>query len=402
MQQIRAIAVVFLFCSCVEKLDLTQFPEIPATVQQRVEYIPLLPEWGGFNDPSDVHVGYDELVYVADTQNDRIVQLDINGNILGFSQTIRDPVAIAQDRKLDLLVVGRYDTLLSGNQIQLAAVFRLNLITVQHDIARATPIPVVVHPRYVLGKTGRTSDSSVHFTGISTLADNQYYVTRVGPENASLTQPGGPDNNVIHFSATDVLITPLTAYLNATGTGKASANQISAIASYAVPPQRAEVDRRKSFIVTLLGDNSFRVQGMNYYETADGVGYELEPAFESIDTTVSSRFLYDCTPGDGILGSCFKQPQDVTYSADSRFIFVVDAGTDSLYQFASNGFEGVRPPALSNQKKNIIVSFGGRGSGPTQFNHPKGVAYFQTNRILLVADAGNNRIVRFKLSTDFQ
>ena len=99
---------------------------------------------------------------------------------------------------------------------------------------------------------------------------------------------------------------------------------------------------------------------------------------------------------------CIIQPEDVTYAADSRYIFVVDAATDSLYQFTSTGYEGVRPPVQSGERKNIIVSFGGTGSGPTQFNEPHGVAYYQGFNTLLVADTGNDRIVRFKLSTDIQ
>ena len=56
----------------------------------------------------------------------------------------------------------------------------------------------------------------------------------------------------------------------------------------------------------------------------------------------------------------------------------------------------------SERTQNIIVSFGGTGSGPTQFRNPHGVAYYEADKILLVADTGNNRILRFKLSTDFQ
>ncbi|MFY8132806.1 MAG: hypothetical protein ACOVOL_06180, partial [Bacteroidia bacterium] len=39
-------------------------------------------------------------------------------------------------------------------------------------------------------------------------------------------------------------------------------------------------------------------------------------------------------------------------------------------------------------------------SGPAQFRNPEGVAYFK--RVLYVADTGNGRIVRFKLSTDLE
>lgn len=388
--------------SCVEKLDLNSFPEVPPTDQERIEYIPILPEWTGFNGPQDVHVGYDELIYVADTENDRIVMLDLNGTVLGVSQRIIRPVAITQDRTLDLLVVGRKDTVLGGTPIQLSAVFRLNLYEAGHRIDLAYPVPVVLHPTYILGRSFRQSDSTVYFTGVATMADNEYFVTRTGPSNASIIQAGGPDNNILWFGADDTLITPLTAYLTATGTGKASANQLTSITTYAVPPQRADVDPGRSFLVSLKGENSFRVQGMMYFQTAEESGFIPDPALEVIDTSAARRFLYYCDIESGRPGGCFVQPEDVTYSADNRYIFAVDAATDSVYQFLSNGYEGIRPPSYSVDRKNIIVSFGGTGSGVNQFRRPHGVAYYQDYKLLIIADTGNNRILRFRLSTDFQ
>lgn len=400
-RKLSILMLALLLFSCAEKLDLSQFPEIAVTDERRIEYLPVFPEWTGFSRPQDVHVGYDDLVYVADTENDRIVMLDVNGTVLGYSQRIRRPVAVTQDRRLDLLVAARYDTVVSNTPLQLAAIYRLRMYQVSHDIAQAAPEPVVIHPRYVLGKTLRISDSAVAFTGVATMYDNEYYVTRRGPENISLIQPGGPDNNILRFSPTDNLISPLTSYLTATGTGKASANDLTGITTYAVPPQRATVDQRRSFVVTLKGENSFRVQGMLYFESREDVGYTPDPAFEGIDTTQARRFLYDFDPTDAFLGGGFVEPQDVTYAADTRYVFVVDAGRDSVYQYAANGYEGIRPPPYSTERKNIIVSFGGTGRGPTQFRNPHGIAYYQPGKILLVADTGNNRIVRFRLSTDF-
>ncbi|MFM8493662.1 MAG: hypothetical protein ACKOA7_08000, partial [Bacteroidota bacterium] len=38
--------------------------------------------------------------------------------------------------------------------------------------------------------------------------------------------------------------------------------------------------------------------------------------------------------------------------------------------------------------------------GPFQFRSPNGVAYFR--RVVYVADTGNGRIMRYKLSTDLE
>ena len=62
--------------------------------------------------------------------------------------------------------------------------------------------------------------------------------------------------------------------------------------------------------------------------------------------------------------------------------------------------EGVLPPAATGITKYQKTSFGGTGLSSTQFRSPSGVAYF--DKILYVADAGNSRILRFKLTTDFE
>lgn len=403
---ILIISISFLGCSenilgkKEPKID-SMFPPVPATDARKIEFVQLAPVWYGFNSPEDILVGYDDLIYVADTKNNRVVQLDANGTLLG-SISIPNPVAIAQDRKLDLLVVGRIDTSFSNNKIDLACVYRINLVSVSHQISKAIAKPIIIHPQYVLGRTLKLSDSSIHFTGIATMADNEFYVTRRGNENTNIAQAGGTDNTILWFSSKDKFITPLVSYLSALGSGKASAYNLSSITTYAVAPQRANVDSRKSFITTLIGENNFKVQGMRFSSGREDVAFLPDPNLDLIDTTLGHRFLYDGNPKDDKLQSSFIEPEDVTYAADRGFIFVVDAARDSVFQFTSSGIEGILPPTFSTEKKNIIVSFGGRGSGVKQFKNPKGVAYYQADKILLVADTGNNRIVRFKLSTDFK
>jgi sugar lactone lactonase YvrE len=87
---------------------------------------------------------------------------------------------------------------------------------------------------------------------------------------------------------------------------------------------------------------------------------------------------------------------------DDAFIFVVDSETDSLYQFQSNGQEGVNPPAgadADSKKNNRFVRRRMERVQSSSMN-PGGVAYYRT--IVYVADTGNNRIARFKLTTDFE
>ena len=60
----------------------------------------------------------------------------------------------------------------------------------------------------------------------------------------------------------------------------------------------------------------------------------------------------------------------------------------------------MRPPTSDGGTRPVPVSFGGTGSAALQFREPQGVAYF--DRIVYVADTGNNRISRFRLNTDFE
>ena len=43
-------------------------------------------------------------------------------------------------------------------------------------------------------------------------------------------------------------------------------------------------------------------------------------------------------------------------------------------------------------------SFGGLGTESGKFNNPKGIAFY--NKVIYIADTDNNRIVRYRLSTD--
>jgi hypothetical protein len=124
-----------------------------------------------------------------------------------------------------------------------------------------------------------------------------------------------------------------------------------------------------------------------------GTLYSENQSLLQFDRTKALRFLYEPFR--------FTRPADVCVAPDETgYLFVVDSERDSLYQFTSKGFEGVNPPPSSGLTKQVPASFGGFGSGPFQFKGPSGVAYFR--RTLYVADRGNNRIMRYRLSSDLE
>ncbi len=392
----------------------------PKTAEDVVGYAALLPFWSNFQKPSDVYVGYDELVYVTD-QNGLHV-LDRAGREF---QTIpmRGAVSVVQDRMLNVYVAARDSikiVLKDPNTGQpqpdslwnLAVVYKLknangagNLVyldTLVHPFADASRSTYTSQTSR-LAKGSPDSDELVEFTGLAVMADNTLYVTRRGPKN-STNDVVAPDNIVLEYRSVIV---------NGEDTGKMenirqirslsptvpsliSGIGMSGISTFIGPPQRESMTDNRSFIITQADQNidiPFRVLWINAVETTDGLVFQPNTSLLAQDTSKADGFLYQ--------EHKFKEPTGVAYAADgTNYIFVTDAGSDSLYVFQSNGYEGVNPPVGSDATKPIIVSFGGLGSGPKSFNDPSGVAYF--NKVVYVADKNNNRIARYKLTTDFE
>ncbi len=369
----------------------TEFLDVPQYDDRTVAYVPIRPVLEGFSRPVDVIAGWDELIYVADEGTEEIISFDQAGNELG-----RFPVpglsSIAQDRRLDLLATGTLDTVINGNAITLPAIYRIDLNKAgAYGLGQASIKKVIIHPYYFKSSTPTSLDAQVRFRGIAPLADNRYYVTRNGVSN-SPNQFGGPDDAVLLFDADDNYQTPV-AVSTSLGLFRDYFKQPQGISTLAMPPQSPAVDRRGDFLYAAISPAAaLKVQYIALIESEFGASYEVRN-FTVGDTSRADGFLYEAGK--------FDTPVDVTISGDgTNYFFVVDALRDSVYQFNALGLEGVNPPAGSRSSKAVLASFGGRGTGLTQFNEPRGVAYL--NRILYVADAGNSRVLRFQLTTDFE
>lgn len=372
----------------------------PTLVPQSVGYVPLFPFFTGFDQPVDVFVGYDEYIYVVDANG--LTILDQKGTRF---QTIAIPGAtdVTQDRRLHTYVAGRVSLPRGpgGSLVNLAAVYHLtNTVTGQYQI-----IDTLIHPdcdnsRAVTAFRG-ADDEAVLFTGLATLSDNTLYITRTGPRN----DPNSfivPDNSVLVYDAAGTNIgsarglTPNSANLR-------SALGVSSIAGYAGPPQRVEgMSSSRSFYITQVDQtNSIEYRVLNILVSEDpdaGTQYSENASLLNFDFSKGDRFLYEPFR--------FKRPEDCYISPDNlQYLFVVDSDLDSVFVFTNEGVEGVNPPATYASRKQVIVSFGGSGidgsaSGPFSLKDPSGVCFF--NRVLLIADKGNNRICRYILNTDLQ
>ena len=359
------ILFTLLFFGCKEdKYDVTSLHQSGNTANGNISdtvYIKQNPDWTGFNSPQAVIVGNEPLVYVADTYNDRIVMMDIAGRVIGYSQRIQRPVALAEDRRLQLLVCAEFDTVLQGQKMTFGAIYRLNLPAVSHDITKATP-------KRVIWDTTLGNNASRRYTAVATLSDDSYYVGRTGQKN---TGTFDPDNAIMLFSKDDVVLTPVTSLFAQQGTGLLSIHNVTGLAT--MPTGRStefvfsQVELPGSTVIPL-----WKVQWMQFQAMGQTINW-VSKFYPSIDGDI-----------DFLRMNRFIEPRGITLDPSGN-VFVVDAATDSLYRFNTRGIEH--------------YSFGGQKDAfGRNFNQPYGIAYY--DKTLFVADKGNNRICRFKLSID--
>lgn len=349
--------LIFVF-GCSDKFDLNQFnlDKGKGNLSGDTVYVQLSPVWGGFNKPQDIIIGREPFIYVADTDNDRIVMMNLDGQILGV-RSIKKPIAIAQDYTLNLIVCAQFDTVVNSVTKTFSAVYKLDLVSANHQIENANITRLLPKSVADFGREDR------EYAGVAVFYNNTFVVARRGPQNTSIFDP---DNSILIFSPKkninggegDSLIGRV-ANIDPLSSGLVSANQISSLSSFS--------KRNIDLLITLKGQNSFKAQWLTYVVTPISENYE-------------SKF----SPSDGVafsLPNKFSQPEGTTIDASNN-IYIADASKDSIYKFNSFGDE--------------LESFG----GPTIFNKPHAVAFF--DKTLYVADTGNNRILRFILSTDLR
>jgi hypothetical protein len=365
-----------------DKTDLS-FIELPQQNFREVAYVPVQPILNQFASPTDVIAGFDELIYVVDNGSQEVIALDQSGREVG-RRFIQGAKTMAQDRQLDLLVTG---SITDSNNITRSCIYRLDLSTsLGYGLRFAVFTDTITHPFY-FKSSSISSDQDVSLNNIAVLSDNSFYVTRTGPRTTPTR-----DDAILLFDNTGKFITPLEITDSRGAVFPDFFKDPVGITSLVKPPQIG-VDNRGDFIFTSVDPNGvLKVQYIEKLESVDGTAYTPKTNF-SADTTLASSFINDPFK--------FDRPVDVEFTGDgTNYIFVIDAEKDSLYQFTANGLEGVEPPAASGETKFIKTSFGGTGIGASKFNGPTAVAY--NNKVLYIADTGNGRLLRFKLTLDIR
>jgi hypothetical protein len=369
----------------------------PNLVPKAVSYVPVFPFFKGFQNPVDVFVGFDEMIYVVDDKGLNV--LDQKGT-LAYTIAIPGAKEVTQDRRLHTYVIGKvFDATVNAT---VTCVYHLEG-TGQGNYKF---IDTLIHPFCDASRQSTqfrgAADQEVEFTGLACLSDNTLYVTRRGPRNQQNTFVR-PDNAVLLFSPTGTNI-GYAVGLNATESGLKTAIDISGIATFSAPPQRLQgMSTSKNFMITSNNQTNnleYKTLLISVFDDPDlGTQYTETSSLLNFDISKANSFMYEPFK--------FKKPEDCFIAPDAtNYFFVVDSETDSVYVFTNQGFEGVNPPANSTIKKQVNVSFGGRAvdgkplDGPFNFNDPMGICY--NRRMIYVADKGNNRICRYKLNTDLE
>ena len=384
-----------------EKTDLGFIETPDFGANRQIAYVPVLPVLDDFIRPLDITIGFDNLIYVVDEATEEVIVFDQAGEILGRKR-IPGAKSVAMDRKFDLLVVGTLDTsLVQGSdtiQRTLSTIYRLDQFAGgNYNLNSAEITNKIVHPFYFKSNaTDFDEVDNVSFEKISIVGDNSaqeenntFYATRSGTNTTGVL---GPDDAVVFFSNEDEFNTTIPVNTSQSGVQNDYFQTPMGISTFTKPPQINAVGGRDFIYTSLEPNNALKVQKIVFVESELTSFYRVEILATGQDTSQADGFIN--RPGK------FDQPTDVNISGDgNNNIFVCDIGTDSVYQFTSTGFEGVEPPAATGLEKFQNVSFGGEGDGVTNFNDPMALAHYRD--ILYVADAGNGRILRFKLTIDF-
>ena len=379
-----------------DKTDIG-FIDVPIADARQVAYVPIQPPLTDFTRPVDICIGFDGLIYIVDEGSEEVIAMDESGRILGRI-AIQGATSVTQDRRFDLLVIGTADTLISNNTKTFTAIYRLRMIgSSGYNISNATIINKIVHPFYE-GSSFSSNDDFVKFNRIGIIANNsdvernnQWYVSRTGPGTSTLN----PDDAIVWFGNDDERISNISVNTSS-GLFRDYFDNPVGLTSLSQPPQFTAINSNDFLFTSSESDNSLKVQYIQFLETEFGAEFRPLILASSGDTSLADGYIN--SPGK------FNNPVDVTVAGDgTRYIFVADAGSDSIHQFTATGLEGVLPPPATGISKYQNTSFGGTSTpgSPelTKFNEPMSVAYF--NEILYVADAGNGRVLRFKLTTDF-
>ncbi len=403
-----------LLLSCGEKMDLPSSPESVAFSAGDTTYIHLAPDWlinDGIplSDPCDIVVGPEGYVFVADRGNNRIAVFDRVGNTVeaGWRHRLTDlenlpewesensVEAVGQDEKLNLFIVNGGPTVWYWNQY-------LNTIGVE-----------AVLDHIVVYDTLENDTTEMNFIEWSAL-DNESPYRYVPVDYVFDDDPARIDS----------VLTPAIFYQDPVGLSKYRGVAGGPDETVYVTDLTDRVSRLTVLYqnLVLLKNGYFGYTYTGEFERdvavyGSGMGTTQDPAGIYVQVQGSQHFIYFTQTGgyfkaqkireegvgnffsafgpdtDFMQLDRFADPMDIWVAQQylgGNWIFVADTDSNRVQVF--------------NPEGDFLMYAGVRDSSGVEIfdelDHPEGVAHFEG--ILYVTDTGNNRIVRYALSSDIE
>jgi DNA-binding beta-propeller fold protein YncE len=374
------LILIFISVQCGERIELPTalpFSEDRTLDTTYVQVTPVWTEAGGvpFKEPEDILVGYDTYLYIADTGNDRIVKLDRRGEFVA-EYPVSHPISVAQDPLLRLATVS------GESEIYLKDIFDQKPF---HEVfafeKEFDTLVFVVDSSLVIDSTfyPDSLDTTVVVDTLEALVDTistllkaiaatpipkeEYLFFTCDQTGHTFVGPGGEKHQRDQISSFTPRVQDAALVFRYDGP---------------VVPKGGDLAKTifPSGIFTYPHGSDFRIAFSQGY-TPNGVQILNGRTYRSVIPRTDSTELY--------FPAMFGLAEDVVVDEFDN-IYVVDASRHAVSKFNSEG--------------RLLLRFGSFGSGNKEFQRPKGIAYY--NKTLYVADTGNNRILRFKLSTDIR
>jgi hypothetical protein len=367
------IVITLLVFACGEKMKLPTETPVGGNLGDTL-YLQINPAWNAengydFNNPQAIYFGKDTYLYVADTDNNRILQLDAAGTIYE-NIPIDNPISISQDELMRLLVV-------TGD----LKVYKIDMGP-NGDKQPYIAYDYADYADSALAKDHTFLDSTDMFVSITDVIGNDktYFVA------VNSSDPNISTGKVLWFwgsvspDSSDTLFDP--QFTNAvadtfnnpvveTGNGITTINFPNHIYTYELSGEM--------HLVVCQDSGSYPVHDM---------------VFQRQVWDITWVFNFTHFPGDvDILeGAMYDHPTGATVDAEGN-IYVVDEGdyrSCGGFKFSRSGY--------------LIETFCEPDSVDNTFIKPSSITYdlYGNRKTVFIADAGSNSILRFKLSTDLE
>ena len=361
---IFAVSTAFLMiAACSEKVSQPRNLPEPGSILPDTTYVMVTPAWTEadgipFNKPSDVKIGYDRYVYVADRDNDRIVKLSLAGEFIE-SYVARYPTQIAQDRALDLLAVSDSSVILKRSYSEGGDFFE---VYVWPDVIQQYPLPSLL-PSAIFGIAASPFPDKSYL--ISNFYDNTCFFDSIWLPDSTLNEDSTWTYDTI--LVVDTICFDMGIY-KFDSDGNLGESQI---------PVGFDV----GMVAYPVCINTFDFYG-NYL-----IGYTTSNTFFSaqiVDAVTGQPFIPRSDSADiyrGIEGG----HKDIAMDHLGN-VFVCTRKNSQVWKFSRYGV--------------LQLKFGQDGGPGGRLNGPGGIDIYQNH--IYIADTDNNRIVRFEISTSVQ